>query len=142
MPFKSQAQRDKFYAMADRGEISKATVRHWEAATPKDKKFPEHVAHKKEGAFYEHGVKQAMLDIGLMGKTASLKGFRAALQGKPTEVLEKMLKRVGDTTVKRYGRIAPDAFPRFSPKDKAVNALIDAWYPRVSSHAHTMSMHA
>jgi hypothetical protein len=43
MPFKSQAQRRKFYAMASKGEISKATVKHWEEATPKGKKLPEHV---------------------------------------------------------------------------------------------------
>lgn len=43
MPFKSQAQRRKFYAMEDRGEISKSTVDEWEAATPKGKKLPERV---------------------------------------------------------------------------------------------------
>ena len=43
MPFRSQAQRGLFYAKADRGEISKKTVKHWEDATPKGKKLPEHV---------------------------------------------------------------------------------------------------
>lgn len=43
MPFKSEAQRRKFHAMAGRGEISKKTVEHWEDATPKGKKLPEHV---------------------------------------------------------------------------------------------------
>jgi hypothetical protein len=43
MPFKSQAQRRKFHAMASKGEISKETVKHWEEATPKGKKLPEHV---------------------------------------------------------------------------------------------------
>jgi hypothetical protein len=66
MPFKSQAQRGKFYAMADRGEISKATVKHWEDATPKGKKLPEHVGHKKESQFFGHGVAQAMIDVGLV----------------------------------------------------------------------------
>jgi hypothetical protein len=33
-PFKSEAQRRKFYAMAARGEISAAEVRKWERATP------------------------------------------------------------------------------------------------------------
>lgn len=47
MPFKSKAQRRKFYAMADRGEISKKKVKEWEDATPKGKKLPERV--KKEG---------------------------------------------------------------------------------------------
>jgi hypothetical protein len=43
MPFRSSSQRGKFYAMADRGEISKKTVKHWEDVTPKGKKLPEHV---------------------------------------------------------------------------------------------------
>ena len=40
MPFTSSAQRRKFYAMAARGDISKAEVAKWEAETPKDKKLP------------------------------------------------------------------------------------------------------
>ena len=43
MPFKSQAQRGKFYAMQSRGEISAKTVKHFEDATPKGKKLPYHV---------------------------------------------------------------------------------------------------
>jgi hypothetical protein len=65
VPFKSQAQRRKFYAMANRGEISKKTVEHWEDATG-DKKLPERVGHKKESQFFGHGVAQAMVDIGLV----------------------------------------------------------------------------
>jgi len=42
MPFKSKAQRRKFYTMANRGEISEKTVKHWEDATH-GKKLPEHV---------------------------------------------------------------------------------------------------
>lgn len=34
-PFVSQAQRGKFYAMADRGEISRKVVRHYEKETGK-----------------------------------------------------------------------------------------------------------
>ena len=45
MPFKSQAQRRKFYAMEARGEISKGTVKKWESHTPKGKKLPERVKH-------------------------------------------------------------------------------------------------
>ena len=47
MPFKSQAQRRKFYAMLARGEISKAKVEEWEKAT-KGKKLPERVKPKKK----------------------------------------------------------------------------------------------
>ena len=43
MPFKSQAQLGKLYAMQSRGEISAKTVKHFEDATPKGKKLPYHV---------------------------------------------------------------------------------------------------
>ena len=33
MPYKSKAQQRKFHAMAARGEISKAKVAEWDAAT-------------------------------------------------------------------------------------------------------------
>ena len=46
MPYVSDAQRRLFHAKANRGEISKATVHHWDEAT-KGKKLPEHV---KKGA--------------------------------------------------------------------------------------------
>lgn len=41
MPFKSKAQRRKFYAMLERGEIDAKTVREWESATKG--KLPERV---------------------------------------------------------------------------------------------------
>ncbi len=45
MPFKSKAQRRKFYAMADRGEIPWSVVEEWEDAT-KGKKLPNYVRRK------------------------------------------------------------------------------------------------
>ena len=33
MPYKSEAQRRKFHAMAERGQISKATVAEWDKAS-------------------------------------------------------------------------------------------------------------
>jgi hypothetical protein len=45
MPFKSQAQRRKFYAMAERGEISRKTVEEWEGET--HGKLPERLHRKK-----------------------------------------------------------------------------------------------
>jgi len=48
MPFKSEAQRRKFYAMANRGEISDKTVDEWEDATPKGKDLPERVGKKEK----------------------------------------------------------------------------------------------
>jgi len=47
MPFKSQAQRKKFYAMEARGEISKKTLEKWEKETGK-KKLPKRVKKSKK----------------------------------------------------------------------------------------------
>ncbi len=46
MPFKSEAQRRKFYAMAERGEISKSKVAEYEKATKGD--IPERVKASEE----------------------------------------------------------------------------------------------
>jgi len=59
MPFQSKMQRRKFYAMADRGEISPATVKRWEQETPKGKKLPKRVKH----AFLE-GMADAFEHLG------------------------------------------------------------------------------
>ncbi len=45
MPFKSEAQRRKFYAMADRGEISKSKVAEYEKATKGE--LPEHARNSE-----------------------------------------------------------------------------------------------
>jgi len=51
MPYKSQAQRRKFHALLNRGQISAATVAEFDQAS-KGKKLPERVKHKrhKKGA--------------------------------------------------------------------------------------------
>jgi hypothetical protein len=46
MPFTSDAQRRKFYAMQERGEISKAKVAEYERETKGD--LPERVGKRKE----------------------------------------------------------------------------------------------
>lgn len=48
MPFKSKAQRRKFYALKGRGEMSQKTIDEWEAKTPD--KIPERV---KQAAFVD-----------------------------------------------------------------------------------------
>lgn len=60
MPFKSEAQRRKFYAMAETGEVSEHTLKKWEKETP-DKKLPEHV--KK--SYYQDGQHDALTQLGL-----------------------------------------------------------------------------
>jgi hypothetical protein len=69
-PFKSEAQRRKFYAMESRGEISKKTLNEWESETP-DKKLPERV-EKKEAASEE---KLAILAAAAKGGAFMAKSF-------------------------------------------------------------------
>jgi len=47
MPYKSDAQRKKFHAMLDRGEIDAATVREWDKAS-EGRELPERVRKRKE----------------------------------------------------------------------------------------------
>ena len=55
MPFKSEAQRRKFYAMAREGKISQETVDRWEKETPKGAKLPERVGKMdKTAEFRSH----------------------------------------------------------------------------------------
>jgi len=58
MPFKSKAQRRKFYAMSDSGEISKGKVKEWEEATG-GKKLPERVKQAEEFGFLDEVEKIA-----------------------------------------------------------------------------------
>jgi len=62
MPFKSEAQRRKFYSMQSRGEIPKSTVERWEKET-KDKDLPAKVA-------YDNGISVALAKFNLL-KTAN-----------------------------------------------------------------------
>jgi hypothetical protein len=62
MPFVSQAQRGLFYHKMEKGEMSPETVKHWEDATPKGKKLPKHVHHKKH-AFVSGFLKTAVMDL-------------------------------------------------------------------------------
>lgn len=47
MPFKSKAQVAKFYAMAEKGEISEGTLRRWIRESPPLKDLPERAKQKK-----------------------------------------------------------------------------------------------
>lgn len=70
MPFRSQAQRRKFYAMADRGEISDSTVQEWESHTPKGKDLPERVSKKKKKREKKADAPASL--IGHLGQAAAL----------------------------------------------------------------------
>lgn len=55
MPFVSEAQRRKFYALAERGEISKTKVAEYEKETKGD--LPERVKAKKKAQKYTESKK-------------------------------------------------------------------------------------
>lgn len=55
-PFKSEAQRRKFYAMAERGEISKNKVKEYEEETKGD--IPERVKKKESMVKAKRKVKK------------------------------------------------------------------------------------
>jgi hypothetical protein len=57
MPFSSEAQRRKFYAMAERGEISKAKVAEYERKTKGD--LPERVKAKEKAQKYTESKKSS-----------------------------------------------------------------------------------
>lgn len=78
MPFVSESQRRKFYAMANRGEISKKKVKEWEDATP-DKKLPERVEKKARFG----GIERQLDELGLSDaqKALIIGGGGAAMLG-------------------------------------------------------------
>jgi len=86
VPFKSEAQRRKFYAMANSGAMSHETVREWEDATPKDVKLPERVVKKAyatglNAALARHGLKSAACEeIRLKLPKREFHGVDAALR--------------------------------------------------------------
>lgn len=56
MPFKSQAQRAKFYVLHSEGKISSKELNEWEAATPKNKPLPKRIGPKKPAKKMRHGA--------------------------------------------------------------------------------------
>ena len=72
MPFKSQAQRRKFYALEREGKISKETLRRWEEETPDWKKLPERVAKKERVSMKKVAFGSPILNmLGLLGPGAA-----------------------------------------------------------------------
>lgn len=57
MPFASEAQRRKFYAMAERGEISKEKVSEYEHETKEN--LPERVRAKEKAQKYTRSKKES-----------------------------------------------------------------------------------
>ena len=116
MPFKSEAQRRLFHAMAGRGEISKAKVKEWEDKTKNKGSLPEHVKkHEKKSEFYDVGVKLALDQVGLLKQAgwghvaaagipvAALVGLLAGGTHNMNEAVEKLQR------LKLYGTLGGGA---------------------------------
>lgn len=78
MPFKSEAQRRKFYAMESRGEIPKGTSASWEAHTPAGK-LPARVRRGKR--LHKHG--ETVFSEAFLDELEAICEKRAGLFGKP-----------------------------------------------------------
>ena len=96
MPFKSEAQRRKFYAMEEKGEIPKGTTSRWEKDT-KDKTLPERV--KKESAFSRAVVRMLAREKGAAFDPRKVEGIK--------QVIQKSLSRAKATDAARYKKLVP-----------------------------------
>jgi hypothetical protein len=80
MPFKSEAQRRKLYALEAAGKLKKGTCEKWEAETPKGITLPERLTPKKahgkgvNDALDTYGVKEAAMPMGMLGRAGSWLG--------------------------------------------------------------------
>lgn len=75
MPFKSEAQRRKFYAMANTGEISGKTLKHWQDATG-DRELPMRVKSSGIGAL---ATRAAWSETGAKDKPKPIDRHRMAM---------------------------------------------------------------
>jgi len=101
MPYASEAQRRKFHAMLERGEISEQTVKEWDKAS-KGKKLPERV---KKKASYAQG--QDPTGANAQETTMSCAAFeRVFFQLPPSGNAEELATRIADFTHAAHGKIA------------------------------------
>jgi len=136
MPFKSQAQRRKFYAMANKGEIADATVKHWEDATG-DKKLPERVTKK---ASYLKGTEAALEKLGFTKNASAWNRFMDPMTGagaaairKAPDVMRGPLIAASNTISRvragarqvgqRAGLIPPRPPPKFTTTEVSLSEL-------------------
>lgn len=119
MPFKSEAQRRKFHAMAGRGEMSQATVKEWEDATPKKvkKKLPYHVKKASVLDLARLSVASNALDLSLYGREKL--GMHSAMVTAFLDELEQIEKTANElTAVGRLGRAAVQDVKAMKPAFK------------------------
>lgn len=107
MPFKSEAQRRKFHAMAGRGEMSQSTVKKWEDETPKKvkKNLPYHVKKASVLTMAQLAVASDSFDKSLRGWEK--KGMDSVSIASFFDELEHIEKRANElTAIGTVGRLA------------------------------------
>jgi hypothetical protein len=120
MPFKSEAQRRKFHAMAARGEISESKVREWEHETPNKDSLPYRV--KSASLFVPTHI-----SAGLSFKTIGRSHGKHALHSAKKRMRKAMNKESGaielitlNSFVNELEKISSNYFP--SPVSASVSA--------------------
>ena len=98
MPYKSEAQRGKFHALEDRGEISHATVKEFDKAS-KGKDLPTKVSDKKGAGPVMH----AALPHACCGKPVGMHKGAGPQQNFVKQVLGKQMAKTNATMLANMG---------------------------------------
>lgn len=128
-PFKSQAQRRKFHAMAARGEISKKTVKKWEDHTPKGKKLPERIHRKsaEEKLALWGAIGRGLLSLGKGVVGGTSKVVKPALKSMlyPTTGAQTAAGTVGWTGLGAFGAGKAGPGFRMQPMQPRMASIAD-----------------
>jgi GH18 family chitinase len=101
MPFKSKAQRKLFFAKAARGEISRATVAHWNKVS-KGKKLPEYV----RSSIAQQTHKKGNTKMAKRRKKAHKKAHKKASKGGWSAAKTTSYKRAKRALINAFNRKA------------------------------------
>ena len=123
-PYASNAQRKKFHAMENRGEISHATVKEWDKES-KGKKLPEHVAKAdlEKAKIYDIKSGKMTADLGQPEHTTPPKGdLKAVTPGfQPT----KKLPVNKPARKQKIAAVAKEPMAKVDPKTSLPGVLIN-----------------
>lgn len=139
-PFKSQAQRRKFYAMENRGEISPKTLHKWEGETP-DRKLPERVKSEKaagaigraasfvaRSAFFPTSTATMIGNVGIGAGMAGIAGMKAPTPSqrmtRMADLADKLVKSASMGNWLRRGVAAVEKIPKVVNPGKATEETI------------------
>lgn len=140
MPFKSEAQRRKFHAMAGRGEMSQATVKKWEDETPKKvkKKLPYHVKKASVLGLARLSVASNAFDFSQHGREKL--GMNSVMITSFLDELEQIEKRANELTAvaRGLGGVARTARQEMKVVSPALKSGITQAMPTLKSRASGM----